>query len=55
MYGSPVLDLACGSGRLSIPIARDGREVVENELLARKMPLNWRLRYRGMRQPFGDI
>lgn len=26
-YGSPVLELACGSGRLSIPIAMDGIEV----------------------------
>jgi SAM-dependent methyltransferase len=27
-YGSPVLELACGSGRLSIPIAREGLDVV---------------------------
>ena len=27
-YGGPVLELACGTGRLAIPIARDGVEVV---------------------------
>lgn len=27
-YGSPALELACGSGRLSIPIARGGIEIV---------------------------
>jgi ubiquinone/menaquinone biosynthesis C-methylase UbiE len=39
-YGSPVLELACGSGRLSIPIARDGIEVVgiDASRLLKQMP-----------------
>ncbi len=38
-YGSPVLELACGTGRLSIPIAQDGLDVVGLDASAQMLSL----------------
>jgi SAM-dependent methyltransferase len=57
-YGQPVLELACGTGRLTIPLAEDGVDIVGLDISPQMLDLaEMKARGRHLRIPFvrGDV
>ncbi len=58
LYGQPVLELACGTGRLTIPLAEDGAEITGLDISQEMLELaKMKAQERHLRIPFvrGDI
>jgi SAM-dependent methyltransferase len=58
LYGQPVLELACGTGRLTIPLAQEGAEIIGLDISQQMLELaEVKARERHLRIPFvrGDV